>query len=395
MSWLDRVFGLAPKAETFDVSLSTETLLTRNLLSGWMDVSANGLDLVTEATALGIPAFQRGIDIIAGTIAGLPLKTYTGESAERRQVLSLFDDPAGPYDMTRFNWVELQATHLAMYREAYLLHVRNGAGVLVALFPIHPDNVVKVEWSGGSKRFTVKNGAESVVYGTPEDPTEAGAIRQILGPSTTGLRGRSIFESHKRMFQIAIAAEKAAARTFTGALVAGLVSTAQDEDVDEDEAASIMELLNQRVQGVDNAGRLAFVNRHLDLKSWQMSNLDAQFAESRAFQVEEFARALGLPPHLLGQTDKQTSWGTGVAEQNLGLARYTLMSYTSRMEAAYRKDLPGSDFCEFDYKGLLQGTPKDEIDLLLAQTGNLPLLTQDEARAVINRPPIEGDTTNG
>ncbi len=228
----------------------------------------------------------------------------------------------------------------------------------------------------------------STVYGTPDDPTDEGAVVQILGPATTGLRGTSLFHTHLRIFQAAIAAEKASARTFTGALIGGLLTTEGEDEIEEGEADLILEKLNARVSGTDNAGRLAFVNRHLKLTNWQMSNLDAQFNESRAFQVEEFARMLGLPPHLLAAVDKQTSWGTGVAEQNLGLARYCLMAYTSRIESALTAQLPFPDFVEFDYKGLLQGTPKDEIDLLLAEVGG-GLLERNEARAIINRPPSE------
>jgi phage portal protein BeeE len=131
---------------------------------------------------------------------------------------------------------------------------------------------------------------------------------------------------------------------------------------------------------------MAFVNRHLEFHPWQSSNVDSQYSESRVFQTEEFARLHGLPPHLLAQTEKATSWGTGIAEQNLGLARYTLMTYTSRIESALKPLNPPGVFQEFDYKGLLQGAPKDEIELLLKQTEG-ELLTIDEARAILNLGP--------
>lgn len=378
----------APSESFSDFPLSENSEELRALLSGWINVGTqDGLPGVTEHSALGIPAFSRGVELIAGTIAGLPLKTYAGEGAQRRQVPSVFDDPTGPYEISPFNWVEMIVMHLVMYREAYLIELRNNLGALVGYYPTHPVNVSKVEWSGPAKRYHVADATGgSTIYGTPDDPTDAGAILQILGPESTGLRGTSLFWTHRRIFQIAIAAEKASARTFSGALIGGLVTTDGEEDVESEEAKLILDKLNAKVSGTDNAGRLAFINRHLKLQSWQMSNLDAQFAESRAFQIEEFARMLGLPPHLLAAVDKQTSWGTGVAEQNLGLARYCLMGYTSRIESALKSALPFPDFVEFDYKGLLQGTPKDEIDLLLAEVAG-GLLERDEARAVINLPP--------
>ena len=118
-----------------------------------------------------------------------------------------------------------------------------------------------------------------------------------------------------------------------------------------------------------------------------MTQRDAQFIESRSFQVEEVSRIYGVPPHLLGQTEKQTSWGTGVAEQNLGLSRFTLMGWTSRIESALAAVLPPTEFAEFDYRGLLAGTPQQEIELLIAQK-NAGLLSADEARAILNRPPL-------
>ena len=386
----------AAEAQLYDYPLSENSEELRALLAGWIAVGSNGLEGVNEHTAFSIPAFARGVELIASTIATLPLKTYSGEGAQRREVPSVFDDPTGPYEITPYGWVETVVMHLVCYREAYLLQLRNGAGALVGYFPIHPGTVTKVAWEGPSKRYHVTNGTGGTkIYGTPDDPTDDGAIRQILGPSTASLRGRPLWESHRRTFQIAIAAEKASARTFTGALIGGLV-TPNDEDVpDAEESKLILEHLNSKVSGVENAGRLAFINRNLKMTSWQMSNLDAQFNESQAFVIEQFARMLGLMPIHIGQTDKQTSWGTGVAEQNLGLARYCLMSYTSRIESALSLDLPFPEFVEFDYKGLLQGTPKDEIELLLSEAGlaagqpGVGLIDINEARAVINYPPID------
>ena len=138
-------------------------------------------------------------------------------------------------------------------------------------------------------------------------------------------------------------------------------------DDPDGEAQAIMDKLNSRIAGVENANQMAFVNRHLAFHPWQMTNADAQFIETRIYCVEEFARITGLPPHLLAAIDKQTSWGTGIAEQNIGLARFCLMSYTSRIESAAKRVLPEGTYIEFDYKGLLQGSPAEEIRLTIEQ----------------------------
>jgi HK97 family phage portal protein len=157
--------------------------------------------------------------------------------------------------------------------------------------------------------------------------------------------------------------------------------------VDGEEAKLIKESLNAKMAGAENAGAIAFVNRSLKFSPWKMSNVDAQFLESRRFGIEEIARIFGLPVNLLSATGAVSNWGTGVSEANLGLQKYVLMGHTSRLESALSAILPPDHFAEFDYKGLLQGSPREEIELLIAQV-TAGLLTKDEARQIMNRPPL-------
>jgi HK97 family phage portal protein len=129
------------------------------------------------------------------------------------------------------------------------------------------------------------------------------------------------------------------------------------------------------------------INRRLKLDPWTPNNIDAQWHETRTFVLGEVGRLFGMPPHLLNDTEKQTSWGTGVAEQNLGLARYTLRGWSDRIEQSLTRQLPRGQFVEFDYRGLLQGTPAQEIELILDQLEG-GLITVDEARKVQNLPKL-------
>jgi phage portal protein BeeE len=93
------------------------------------------------------------------------------------------------------------------------------------------------------------------------------------------------------------------------------------------------------------------------------------------------------------QTEKQTSWGTGVAEQNRGLGRFTLLGWTMRFEQRLSRLLGGQSrtprFAEFDFAGLERPTPEEEIRLLIEQV-TAGLLTVNEARRIRNLPPIDG-----
>lgn len=339
---------------------------------------------VSEHSALGVSAVWRAVSLISGTIAGLPMRTLRDVEGTRTRVSSFLDDPGQTIGMTPFAWKESILGHLLIHGNAYLEHIFNGAGTIAGLVPVHPQCVTP-EWDEtrpGLKRFKV-----SLTAGGHKT-FDATTMTQISALSTDGLRGLSVLEIARNSFGTAIAGDRSAAKMFSaGALHSGIVTP--EDDVTEDEAKTIKESLNAKVSGVDNAGEIVVVNRKLKFTPWTMSMEDAQFLQSRQFQIEEIARWYGVPPHLLMQTEKQTSWGTGVAEQNRGLARFSLMPWTSRIEQKLSRLLPAPRFVEFDFAGLEKPTPEQEIDLLLKQIAG-GMITVNEARRIRNMDPIEG-----
>lgn len=380
MNFFGRLLGIKEKAEERSVIIGPELSISDPALAEYLGLSAYADQYeFSEYRALGNTALYRAVNIVAGTIAGLPLKTYrTLPDGERQRVGSFLDKPAGPYPLTPFQWKELIMTHLLVQGETFLLHIYNNAGALVGLWPVHRSLVV-VEWNGADKLFHVQGEQSTHTYTTAE-------MTQVMGMTLDGLRGIAPLTLFRQTIKTASSGELAASRSFSnGLLIAGLVTP--ETDMTEDEAKAVKAGLQAKMGGVNNAGDIAVVNRSLKFTPWSMSNADAQFLESREFQIVEFARMIGVPPHLLGATEKQTSWGTGIAQQNLGLARYTLMGWTSRLEEALSALLPSPRICEFDYAGLLQGSPAEEIGLLIEQV-KAGLLTVDEARAIRNLPPL-------
>lgn len=346
-----------------------------------------GVD-VSEYTALGLSAVYRAVSIIASTVASLPLRTLREVDGSRTRVSSFLDAPGGTYGPTRYEWTETVMVHLLLHGNAYLLHVYNGAGSIVALEAIHP-LCVEVHWETtpngkrtGRKVFTVNLDDGRQVSLTQDQMTHIPAM------TLDGLKGVSPIWIARNSLGTAIAGDRAAAKLFaTGALHAGIVTA--EEDLTEDDAKAIKASLNAKVAGWENAGEIAVINRKLKFTPWTMSMEDAQFLQSRQFQIEEIARWYGVPPHLLMQTEKQTSWGTGIQEQNRGLARFTLSAWTSRIEERLSRLLPSPRFCEFDYAGLLKPAPEQEIPLLIAQVRS-GLMTVNEARRIRGMDPIEG-----
>ncbi|WP_040454093.1 phage portal protein [Kribbella catacumbae] len=339
---------------------------------------------VNETTALGLSAVWRSVSLISGTIASVPLKTLRDKAGLREQVPSFLDNPGGPDGPTAFEWVETVLAHLVIHGNAYLAHVWNQAGALVGLVPLHPLGVAP-EWEKVDGKPTGRKVFKATLDDGVRTFTQA-EMTQIMALSLDGLKGLSPITVARHSLGTAIAGDRAAARMFgNGAMVSGLVTP--EEDVTEDEAKTIKEGLKAKVSGVDNAGDIAVVNRKLKFTQWSTSNADAQFLESRQFSIEEVARWYGIPPFELMQTEKQTSWGTGIDSQQRGLARTVLSPWGQRFEQRLSRLLPKNQFAEFDFAGLERANPEDEIRLLLEQVAG-GLLTVNEARAIRNLPPL-------
>lgn len=341
---------------------------------------------VGESSVLGLAAVYRAVSLIAGTIASLPMRTIeTNKDGHTERARSFLDTPGGPAGPTPFEWKEQVLVHLLLHGNAYCAHLYGGAGQIVGLLPVHPLAVTVDMQPDGSKLFTV-----SLADGTRRVFTAA-QLTHIPALSTDGVTGLSPIAVARNVFGTSLAGDRAAARMFSnGAMVSGIVTP--EEDLTAEEATTIKNDLRQRIQGGNNAGDIAVINRKLRFDKWSMSAEDAQFLQSRAFQVEEIARFYGVPPHLLMQTEKQTSWGTGVHEQNRGLARYTLEPWTTRIQERLSRLLTGGKKCEFDYSAFVQPDPETEIGLLIDQV-DAGLLTINEARKIRNLPPLPGGDT--
>ncbi len=353
---------------------------------GWSSPHAGAR--VNETTALALSAVYRSVAILAGAVAGLPLKSYRDlKDGTRERVNTWLDSPAGVYGMTPFQFKELVMVHLALHGNFYGLRVLNGADATVGLQPIHPMAVTPKLVETAFEKETFPDSIRFFEVSTSEGQKLFSDLEivHVPGMSTDGLKGLGAITAARNVFGTSIAGEEAAGRQFAnGAMLGGVVTTS--DDVSPDEAKAIKQDLSARIKGVANAGDIAFVNRTLTFTPWTMTAEDAQFLESRAFQVEEIARLFGIPKVLLAQ-DGASTWGSGIAELNRGLAKYTLMAYTSRIEEVFSALLPRPQFVEFDYKGLLQGSPAEEMDLLIKQK-DAGLLTVNEAREILNLGPI-------
>jgi HK97 family phage portal protein len=340
---------------------------------------------VTAELAMSVGAVFRAVSIISGTIGTLPLRTLTpGPDGMQRRVTSFLDSP-GLDVHTPYEWKELALVCLLLHGNAYAQHIFNRNGAVIGLNLIQP-TAVKVECDPerpGGRLYTVRLDDGST------ETFDAKTLTHIPGLSLDGIQGVSPISLARLGISSAKAGDRANYQRLTnGAMVAGLV-TPEDDDLDPDESQVVKDTVNAAMTGPENAGAIAVINRRLKFQPWSLSAVDAQFLQSREFGLEEIGRWFGVPPHLLGHTVKATSWGTGISEQNRGLARYTLQPWTCRIEQRLSKLIPGQRKVEFDYAQLLAPSTEDEIQLLLEQV-NGGLITPNEGRRVRNLPPLPG-----
>lgn len=338
---------------------------------------------VTEQNALGLTAVWRAVSLIAGTCAALPLRTYRRVGEEKQALGSFLDDPAGPQTplpLTQFEWVETVLAHLLLHGNAFLLHIVGGAGQIIGLMPVHPASVgVETANVPGGRLYRV-----SLLDGT-HLRLDATSLTHIMGLSTDGIRGYSPIHIARQALGAGIAGETAAARMFAnGAMVSGLVTP--EDDLTEAEAQLIKDSLQRKMLGLENAGDVAVINRRLKFERWSLSAEDAQFIEQRQFSIAEVSRLYGVPRELLSEAGA-TSWGSGIQELVRGFLRFTLDPWLTRIEQRLSQLLPSPRFVEFERKALLQGSPQEEMDLIIQQL-SAGLLTVDEARALLNRPAL-------
>lgn len=321
----------------------TDTALLE-VLGGWR--SSTGRHVTAEGS-LRVGAAFRATQIIAMTGGGLPFKAY--RHSDRGVVTtSVLTRDRSMTPLERWSTV---LAHLVLWGNGYVFKRRDTAGNVRALLPIHPCRVhteiieTDVAEIGYTKKFTVDGTLELTNY----------EITHVMGMSLDGVTGLGPISYVREAFGIALTAEEAAGRLYgQGMMLSGILTT--DQPLSEPQATAIKDRWKAKLLGVQAAHEVAILDRGAKFQPLSMPPADAQFLESRKFQVTEIARLLGLPGWMLNDQEKSTSWGTGMEQQFTAFVQLTLQSYLRAIEQRVTMDiLPDSQYAEFNVEGLLRG----------------------------------------
>jgi len=316
---------------------------------------------VTERSAMQMTAVYSCVRILAEAIAGLPLHLYryTPDGSKVKAVdhplyLLLHDEP-NP-EMSSFVFRETLMTHLLLWGNAYAQIIRNGKGEVVALYPLMPNRMSVDRDKHGQLYYTYTRASD-------EAPTMNGMtvllppsdVLHIPGLGFDGLVGYSPIAMAKNAIGLAIATEEYGAKFFAnGAAPSGVLEhpgTIKDP-------SRVREAWMSQFGGSANSGKVAVLEEGMKYTPISISPEQAQFLETRKFQINEIARIFRIPPHMVGDLEKSSF--SNIEQQSLEFVKYTLDPWVIRWEQSIQRALLRPEekkryFAKFNVEGLLRG----------------------------------------
>jgi HK97 family phage portal protein len=345
-------------------------------------------------SVLGLSAAWACVNLLAGTIASLPLFVYRNDDNGRRSLAPdhplyyrLHDSPNA--DQTSLDFWEFVCACLELQGNGYSEVFRRGNGQITSLAPPFAPDAVKVRRnSSGALEYEVtEDGKRRTI---PQD-----RMLHIRGFGGSPMGGLSTLSFGRKAFGTALSIDTFTAATFRNGARPSGVLTKEGAPLTKPQREEVEQLLREKYQGALNAGVPLLLDGGVTWTAVGMNPEDAQMLQSKAFSVEEICRFFGVPPFMVGHTEKATSWGTGIEQQMIGFVQFTLRRRLKRIEQAIEKQLLTAAErlqgyrIEFSVEGLLRGDSKARAEFYASGLQN-GWRTINEVRELENLPPVAG-----
>ena len=356
--------------------------------------SVAGTD-VHEASALRIAAVLTCVSLVSRTIASLPLKVYERtEDGRGKQPAS--GHPLGrvlsqPNSwQTRSEFVQTLHAHLMLRGNAYawinrVTDPRFGTQV-AELIPLDPDRVTVTqpdEFSGLTYTLTRANGATV--------PIPSDQMLHLRGLSTNGITGRSVLQDARDVIGIAQATQSHAGSYWAGGGVPD-VALRHPKALGDKARKNIEESYASTYGSSADRRRWIILEEGMEIAPISVSAEDAQFLETRKFQRGEICGLFHVPPHLIGDTEKSTSWGTGIEQQTIGFVNFGIRPWLVAWEQRLNRELitnQGRFFTEFSIDGFMRGDSAAR-GTFYTQMRQIGAYSANDVREKENLNPIDG-----
>lgn len=333
---------------------------------------------VNDRTAMQHLAVYACVRLLADSIAALPVDVYRRQKGSSARVPletpPVLMDP--DTDINDFEYTQQVVTSLALRGNSFeYITAYDNLERPISRITVHPDDVqVKKNKETGLPEYKINN--DSVPYKRMIHIRRLTLPGQVEGLSPVGQAAQAI--------GLGLAAERTGARYFADSANPSAVLET-DANVDDDEIKRVM---SSWVSTHGGRRAPAFLSGGLTYRAISITPEESQFLQTREFQRSEIAMFFGIPPHMIGDTAKATSWGSGIEQLGIGFVKYSLMPWLRCIESTYsRALLPRGQYMRFNVDALLRG---DTISRYTAytQARNAGWLNVDEIREKEDMLPI-------
>ena len=317
---------------------------------------------VDELRAMQTSAVYACVKILAETIASLPLHLYKkgkeghNELAEEHPLFTcLYESPNE--EMTSFEFRETMMTSLLLWGNAYARIIRR-QGHVTELWYLKPQYMtVERDTTTGKIKYTYSDDItnKTIVY-------KPNQILHIKGLSIDGVKGLSPIAQAREAVGLSLAAEEYGSKFFgNGARPGGVLEHPGILKNPE----KLRESWNQVYQGSKNSHKIAVLEEGMKYHSIGIAPEDAQFLETRKYQVNEICRIFRIPPHLVADLERATF--SNIEHQSIEFVQYTIRPWLVRWEQEITKSLLSDEektlyFARFNVDGLLRGDYKSRME---------------------------------
>lgn len=340
----------------FEQRSDTIAEAVQNFLSGDDDYptpTASGT-YITESNSLGVSAVWACVRLISRTLASLPLHYMRRldprgkERATDNPLYALLHDSPNP-EQTSYKWRELMSTHQNLWGAGISEIEFDAAGEPVGFWPIPP-------WRIELKRTPAKELFYRVYVDNGFVDLPQFKVLVFSSMQTSTDKWLSPISVHRETIGAAAAVKEFGARTFgQGTNPAAILSGIKfPKDTTEE---SLREKFLKKYAGLNNAHRLMLLEDGVKFDRIGLPPEDAQYLETRKFDIAEIARIFSVPLNLIQEHEKSTSWGTGLEEMNSGFVTFTMRPDFVLWEQEFKKKVifEEAGFVEFSIEGLLRG----------------------------------------
>jgi HK97 family phage portal protein len=355
---------------------------------------------VTDKTAMQVSTVYACLSKLSGAIQQLPLNKYRFDADNNREQSTrddlwwmLNESPAPAW--TAASWKEFILKSVMMRGDQHteILRSRRASnfGEPIGFKVHHPDNS-RARRVGERLVYDVMDVTTGKGYTVDQDD-----MLHFSGFGFDGVRSLSAIQTAAK----AGIGNALAAADYTGKSIGEgampQISIQYPNKMAPDQQKLLRESFNATYSPSTGARKLPLVlTEGAKVQELSLSPVDMELLSSRRFEREDICQALGVPPILIGDNDKTSSWGTGIEQITLGFVKYTVKPHLNRWEEEMNRKLfrNAGPFLEFDLNELLRGDSKAQADADRAALGGAQgpgTKSVNEVRRSHNLPPLKGD----